>query len=44
MSLTYALNLCYFDGGVDPAAGAIAPGPPGMPAGLAETSAAAFIE
>src|ERR1051326_9114727 len=44
MSLTYALNLCYFEGGADGAAGAIAPGPPGTPAGLAATSAAAFIE
>ena len=44
----HVVNLCsqslLFRGGADDAAGAIAPGPPGTPAGLAETSAAAFIE
>src|SRR5205807_9208946 len=42
-----ALLAYYLLGGGVPAAGAagvIAPGPPGMPAGLAVTSAAAFIE
>src|SRR6185437_13907229 len=33
-----------FGAGVDPAAGVMAPGPPGTPAGRAATSVAAFIE
>src|SRR6266702_8703327 len=38
------LRNYFAGGGAPPDAGDIAPGPPGTPAGLAETSAAAFIE
>jgi hypothetical protein len=36
-------GVYFAGGGVEPAAGVIAPGPPGIPAGFATTSAA-FIE